>query len=237
MRPLGFSTGALALSDFHRALRELHGKAVDCVELSALRFTELQPLVESLDTLDLNAYRYKGIHAPSSFDAEQEIEIASLLDRNVPKDWPIILHPDTIHDFLIWRRFGKRLAIENMDRRKPIGRTMEELSMLFDRLPDAMLCFDIGHARQCDTTMTEAYRILTKYADRLRWVHMSEVNTLSHHETLSYAAIWAFAEMAYLIPDSAPIILEARIEGNAIDAEIEKAKLALPLNALPSMIA
>jgi len=114
---------------------------------------------------------------------------------------------------------------------------MEELSTLFDALPDAMLCFDIGHARQCDTTMTEAYRILTKYADRLRWVHMSEVNTLSHHETLSYAAIWAFAEVAYLIPDSAPIILEARIEGSAIDAEIEKAKLALPLNALPSMIA
>jgi hypothetical protein len=123
------------------------------------------------------AYEYISIHAPGSFHVDQEGEIIELLRSFVPKDWPIVLHPDTIHDFDAWRVFGRQLAIENMDRRKPIGRTLEELNVIFDKLPEARFCFDIGHARQCDTTMTEAYRILRAYSERLCQVHMSEVNS------------------------------------------------------------
>ena len=84
--------------------------------------------------------------------------------------------------------------------------------MLFLKsFPDAMLCFDIGHARQCDTTMTEAYRILREYSGRLCQIHVSEVNTASHHDPLSFAAILAFSEVADLIPDHVPLILEARV--------------------------
>jgi len=232
MRPIGFSTGALALSDFRLALEELKGQAVDSIELSALRYRELRPLLYALGTLALASYKYKSIHAPSSFDAEQEVEIVDLLKRFVPTDWPIVIHPDTIHDFSAWRGFGNQLAIENMDRRKPIGRTFEELSIIFEKLPDAMLCFDIGHARQCDTTMTEAYRILRAYSSRLCQVHVSEVNTASRHDPLSFAAIHAFAEVADLIPDRVPIILEARVAQDQIKAEIEKAQKALPLSAV-----
>jgi hypothetical protein len=232
MRPIGFSTGALALSDFRLALEELQGQAVDSIELSALRYRELRPLLYALETLTLASYKYKSIHAPSSFDADQEVEIVDLLKRFVPSDWPIVIHPDTIHDFSAWRGFGKQLAIENMDRRKPIGRTLEELNIIFEKLPDAMLCFDIGHARQCDTTMTEAYRILRAYSNRLCQVHVSEVNTASRHDPLSFAAILAFAEVADLIPDGVPIILEARVAQDQIKAEIEKAQKALPLTAV-----
>ena len=179
MRSIGFSTGALALSDFRLALEELQGQPVDSIELSALRYPELRPLLNALGALKLASYKYKSIHAPSSFDADQEVEIVDLLRRFVPGSWPIILHPDTIHDFSAWRVFGKQLAIENMDRRKPIGRTLEELNIIFEKLPEAMLCFDIGHARQCDTTMTEAYRILRAYSSRLCQIHVSEVNTAS----------------------------------------------------------
>ena len=237
MRPIGFSTGALALSDYRQGLSQLRGKAIDSIELSALRFNELRPLLETLPTLNLSAYTNIGLHAPSRFDAVQEIEIAELLRAHVNPNWPIVLHPDAIHDPSVWLEFGSQLAIENMDRRKPIGRTAEELSSIFELLPDATLCFDIGHARQCDTSMTEAYRVLHRFAHKLRWVHLSEVNTLSHHESLSYAAIWAFSEVVHLIPESVPIILEARITADQMDAEIEKAKRALPLRALSTLIA
>lgn len=228
MRPIGFSTGALALADFRLALQELQGQPVDSVELSALRYRELAPLLHALSTLPLSAYKYKSIHAPSSFDAAQELEIIGLLRAFVPGDWPIVLHPDTIHDFAAWRCFGKQVAIENMDRRKPIGRTLDELRAVFEKLPEAMLCFDIGHSRQCDTTMTEAYRILREYSDRLCQVHLSEVNTASRHDPLSFAAIRAFAEVADLIPDGIPVILETRVSRDQISAEIEKAGRALP---------
>jgi hypothetical protein len=235
MRPIGFSTGALALSDFRLALEELQGQPVDSVELSALRYRELAPLLSALSTLPLASYKYKSIHAPSSFDAEQEVEIIELLRTFVPGGWPIVLHPDTVHDFSAWRGFGRQLAVENMDRRKPIGRTLEELNAIFERLPNAMFCFDIGHARQCDTTMTEAYRILRAYSSRLCQVHLSEVNTASRHDPLSFAAIRAFSEVADLIPDHVPLILEARVTQDRIKAEIENAQKALPLTTMQSV--
>ena len=51
MRPIGFSTGALALSDFRLALEELQGQSVNSIELSALRYPELRPLLRALETL------------------------------------------------------------------------------------------------------------------------------------------------------------------------------------------
>jgi hypothetical protein len=237
MRPIGFSTGALALSDFHLALEELQGQPVDSIELSALRYRELGPLLRSLSELTLSSYKYISIHAPSSFDADQEMEIVNLLRRFVPASWPIVLHPDTVHDFSVWRTFGKQLAIENMDRRKPIGRTVEELKTIFEKVPDASLCFDIGHARQCDTTMTEASRILRSYADRLCQIHVSEVNTASHHDPLSFASVQAFAEVADLIPSWVPVILEARVTQSQIKIEIERAQKALRvLSVRPALV-
>ncbi len=232
MRPIGFSTGALALSDFRLALEELQGQPVDAVELSALRYPELGPLLDALGSLTLTAYKYISIHAPSSFAVDQEAEIVDSLRRSVPKDWPIILHPDTMHDFSTWKIFGKQLAIENMDRRKPIGRTLEELNIIFERLPEASLCFDIGHARQCDTTMTEAYRILREHSKRLCQVHVSEVNTASRHDPLSFASILAFAQVAGLIPPWIPLILESRVTPDRIEAEIANAQKALPIAAM-----
>jgi len=103
--------------------------------------------------------------------------------------------------FSLWREFGDLLCVENMDKRKPIGRTARELDRIFTQLPGASLCFDIGHARQCDPTMTEAYLILREFGSKLRQIHVSEVNTASKHDPLSYASIMAFQDVAHLIPD------------------------------------
>ena len=73
------------------------------------------------------------------------------------RNWPIVVHPDAMFDFSLWREFGNLLCLENMDKRKPVGRTVQELDRIFQELPDASFCFDIGHARQVAPTMTEAY--------------------------------------------------------------------------------
>ncbi len=227
MRPIGFSTGALALSDFQLALDELHGQPVNSVELSALRLPELRPLLEALAGLDRTTFKHVSVHAPSSFTPEEEVEVVELLRRYVRKDIPVVVHPDTIHNASLWASLRGQLAIENMDRRKPVGRTADELSVVFERLPEARLCFDIGHARQCDTTMTEAYRILKRFRDRLCRLHISEVNSASLHERLSYAAIHAFSEVADLIPEWVPAILESRVSRDQVGEEIRNARKAL----------
>jgi hypothetical protein len=205
---IGFSTGALKLGDFWEALNLMHGTSMTAVELSALRLPELPPLIGALPKLKLEQFAYVSIHAPSRFSAEDEDSVIELLQQ-VPNERPIIVHPDTIHNPDKWAGFGSQLAIENMDRRKPDGRSAQELSTWFNRLPNARLCFDLAHAHQCDRTMTEAFRILLRFGDRIRQLHISELDSTGHHFPLSYGTVQAFSEVSSLIPTDSPVIIES----------------------------
>lgn len=206
--PIGFSTGALRLGDFIAALHLFRGTTINAIELSALRLRELPNLIKSLHDLDLEQFEYVAVHAPSNFSSDEEDGVIELL-KNVPSNWPIIVHPDTVHSHTKWFEFGSQLTIENMDRRKADGRTAEELAVWFDRLPSARLCFDMAHAHQCDRTMTEAFRILAQNKERLRQLHISELDSAGHHYPLSFGSIRAFSEVAFLIPSTIPIIIES----------------------------
>jgi hypothetical protein len=227
MRKIGFSTGAVAYGDFGEALRLLAASKLACVELSALRISEVRILVEAIPHLRLAEYSYISFHAPSSYSEGDEAWLTDLLYAHIPETWPIVVHPDAICDSTLWKRFGRRVAIENMDRRKPIGRNVSELQPIFEKLPDARFCFDLGHSRQCDSSMTDAFLMLTAFRERLAQIHLSEVNSESQHEALSYGAKLAFQQVASLIPDELPIILESRVNSTQIDSEVEIAREAL----------
>ena len=229
MRPLGFSTGAIAKGDFRRALAQMAPFCLPAVELSALRLHELPQLAEAVDDLDLEGYRYISVHAPSQFAVADEVRVVSLLAKFSSRGWPIVVHPDTIFNDALWRDFGNKLLIENNDKRKSVGRTAQEMELLFDRFPEARFCFDIGHARQVDPTMSEAYLILQKTRLRLGQVHISEVNFFSRHDPLSGAAIETSRRVAHLVPDHVPIILESLIDQgqSTIAAELRRAVEAL----------
>jgi hypothetical protein len=227
VRLLGFSTGALALSDFRSALRMLKDHPVQALELSAIREQELIPLIRNLDDLDLSQFRYVSVHAPSSFSPQAETSIFRELYEIRHRRWPVIVHPDTLHDFSLWKQFGELLCIENMDKRKLAGRTIGELEFLFDEFPEASFCFDIGHARQVDTSMIQGYRMLKRFSSRLRQVHISEVNTRNKHDRLSFVSILGFQEVTHLIPPSTPVIIESVVAEDQIGAEICRVQRAL----------
>lgn len=227
MRPYGFSTGALALSDFRAALQMLEHIPADAVELSALRENELEPLIDFARTADLSRFRYVSVHAPAKFTADAEPFIVEQLALLVHRGWPVVIHPDTIHDFTRWTLLGEHLLVENMDKRKPMGRSVDELAMVFDELPLAGMCFDIAHARQYDSSMTEAYRVLTTFNTRIRQLHISEVNTSSKHDRISITAARSFQEVASLIPQDIPVILESPVSESEMETELEHARFAL----------
>ncbi len=231
-RLIGFSTGALAFGAYERGLEEVRSNSLAAVELSALRQPELEPLVNALDALDLSSFRYIAFHAPSDIAPGTEELVVNLLLRIAGRGWPIIVHPDVIENHGLWRQIGPLLCVENMDKRKPIGRTADELQSVFDLLPRASFCFDIGHARQVDSTMTEAYLILKRFGARLRQVHVSEVNTRSKHDPLSYASLLAFRKVADMIPLDIPLIIESVIPANQISAEVEHVRIAFPIRGL-----
>ncbi|MGI8728418.1 MAG: hypothetical protein ACR2LK_00175 [Solirubrobacteraceae bacterium] len=95
-----------------------------------------------------------------------------------------------------------------MDRRKTAGQTAEQLTEVFNALPEAGLCFDVPHAWSVDRTLTAAGEILDVHGDRLRHVHLSSLDDDCHHQTLTSADEKQFAPLLDRCRD-VPWILEA----------------------------
>src|SRR5687767_5437793 len=130
---IGFSTGSIALDDVRRGLAVATNKRTNAVELSALREDELDPLLESLDELqnDLGSFTYISFHAPSKRERMSEPDFVSKLRKVADRGWAIIVHPDVIDDFSLWKELGRAVCIENMDKRKRLGRTAAHLKQVF----------------------------------------------------------------------------------------------------------
>lgn len=227
MRPIGFSTGALAKGDFTRGVDvQRSSLRISAVELSALRDHELPELVNALPSLDLHAFTYVSFHAPSKLQTLDEQTVFELLLR-LPEAWPIVAHPEILRTPLLWRRLGARLCLENMDDRKTTGRTPAELRVLFEQFPDASFCLDLGHARQIDPTMASALRMLRDFGGRLRQVHVSEVGMRGEHLPLGATARISFAQVAHRIPSDCPLIIESVIPTERIERELQAVWAAL----------
>jgi len=65
---IGFSTGGVARGDYRQALDVLQRNQVNVVELSALRMSELEPLVSDLGQLELSRFSFISFHFPSTFE-------------------------------------------------------------------------------------------------------------------------------------------------------------------------
>ncbi len=222
MKLIGFSTGAIAFGDFRKALGLLARLEVGAVELSALRVAELSPLIAALNDLDLTQFDYISFHAPSRFSAEEEPRLIEQLAAVAERGWPIILHPDSLHQPKAWLALDQHLCFENMDKRKPVGRTADELSRFLGQFPKAGICFDIGHAHQVDRTMTTARMLAQRFAKRILQLHVSEVNTASEHVGISAAATMAFQKMIDLIDTEIPIIIESVVSEANMKRELSR---------------
>jgi hypothetical protein len=223
MRPIGFSSGALAKGDFRKGLALQDGADFTAIELSALREPELRPLVENAQLLPVGKFAYVSFHAPSAFNTLREQDVVALLAQ-LPSEWPTVVHPDLIHDPEIWASMGTRLCLENMDLRKRTGRTVDEMQAAFDSLPEAGFCLDLGHARQIDPTMGIAIEMLQRFGPRLRQLHVSEVGTFGDHRRLGFLARTAFRRVVRYIPAEVPIILESIVSEDEIMSELNAAR-------------
>lgn len=229
-RAIGFSTGSLARSDFGAALATLRLSRATAVELSALRESELPALLKTLDTLELAKFQYVSFHAPSAIRALTEADLVTLLEPVARRHIPIVVHADILTDFKRWQSLGVYLLIENMDKRKSTGRSLNELRPLFEKLPEARMCFDFAHARQIDPTLFEATRMLHAFKDRIAQFHISELNAASRHERLTFAGIQAIrsVDSLGLLPINAAIILEFDSQPQELDAHLELAEKLFP---------
>ncbi|MEX2389184.1 MAG: hypothetical protein WD534_15005 [Phycisphaeraceae bacterium] len=227
MRPIGFSSGALAYSDFRRAVQVARQHNLPALELSALRDHEVGPLLDALPDLNLEGIAHLSFHAPSRLTEWSETDLVSHVLEHVPQAWPVVVHPDVIENHQVWKPLGNRLCIENMDQRKECGRTAEELRPFFANLPDATFCLDLAHAHQIDPTMSVATDLLRAYGDRLKQVHCSELRDDSSHGPMSFRTLYAYRRIADLLPVDCPVIIEAVVAPEEVTSELDITRLAL----------
>jgi hypothetical protein len=182
--------------------------SVFAVELSALSEQELQPLNDFLASRPRLPFRYVSLHGPSKNRQIEEGELVEGLRELAGWCDGIVMHPDTIEEPAVYRALGRSLLLENMDARKRWGRTGEELSQVFEELPEAGFCFDIAHAWSIDSSMSVAGALLDGFGDRLRHVHLSSLSPELHHVSLTDADEELFRPVLERCVD-VPWILEA----------------------------
>ncbi len=223
---IGFSTGSLEKGDFKTAIKWLKRHRVENVELSALRLDELEPLVNTLDSLPISQFRYVSFHAPSSFPKEAERRVVELLGKVANRGWNIIVHPDVIRKYGLWKKFESLLLIENMDRRKGDGRTAEELENIFQMLPKARLCLDLAHARQMDTTLNLLSHIVWRFSSRIAEIHISELDSWCQHQPMSSGAVRDYQMFASHFKSSLPVIIESMLDASRSNVRVTEIYLA-----------
>ena len=226
MRAIGFSTGAIAPGDVSRGIELLAPHSdVGAVELSALRLAELPSLVEQAMALDLRKYRHVSVHAPSRFDRLDERGVIAMLGA-LPGAWPVVVHPDAMHDVELWALLGPRVVIENMDRRKRTGRTTGELRPFFEALPEAGFCLDVAHARDIEGGgMATIESLLDTFGKRLVKLHVSTLVD-GDHRPLDEPSIESFREVRAEIPEDTVLIIEAVVESQGLSRELERVRRA-----------
>jgi Xylose isomerase-like TIM barrel. len=188
------------------------GIARFAIELSALSEPEVKPLVEFLEASRPLSFNYISVHAPSKDLTMKESDRVQWLFRLGEHADAIVIHPDTIRDVEAYQPLGRRLVIENMDARKPAGRTPAELEQFFVGLPEAGFCFDVAHAWSIDKSMAVASDLLEAFANRLRHVHLSSLSADDHHVTLRNSDAALFEQVLDRCRD-VPWILEAPMGG------------------------
>lgn len=178
------------------------------VELSALSEPELPALITFLGVRPRLPFRYLAVHAPVKALRMPECDLVARL-TGIP--WSVralVTHPDALQEPGRYRSLGGRLVLENMDVRKAVGRTVEELTPYFAELPQAGFCLDVAHVSSLDPSMALGHELLDRFGPRLRQVHLSSLAS-GVHVPLGAEDEERFAPVLARCRD-VPWILEAR---------------------------
>jgi hypothetical protein len=208
--PVGASTGYMEerRADWDALVAEAVGTSSFAAELAALSEDELPGLETYLDGEPDLPFSYLSVHAPVKHLLMPEAELVRRLGRLAAVADAIVVHPDAIEDPAAYAPLGSSLVIENMDARKPGGRTAAELAPYFAALPEAGLCLDVAHVLTVDPSLAEGERILDAFAGRLRHLHVSSIDAACRHLPLTPEQEVRFGPLLRRCPD-VPWILEA----------------------------
>lgn len=152
MQNLGFSTGCFYKSGLTlpERLRLISSYGCKTVELSFLRENELLNLL-TLGKKDLKPFDYVSLHAPKySYQKDKTTEkiLATIKKFCLSTKMVdlVVFHPDTVHDFSVFKNLKLPVAFENMDYRSKFGQTTLDILHIMKQTGIRRVVFDVNHA-------------------------------------------------------------------------------------------
>jgi sugar phosphate isomerase/epimerase len=175
-------------TDWPAALARARAEGWRVVELTAALDAELDALLVHLgeEPAALDGFERVSLHAPV-LPPDPEATLARL-----PGRFETILHPNAYAEA---RALGAVAIFENMDVRKPFGRTASDLAGVFDRHPEAGLCLDVAHVWTNDPSLALGHELLDAFGDRLRQLHVSGIEPDGTHRPTTAADLELYAPL------------------------------------------
>ena len=205
---LGFSTGCL-YKTHERVSKETFDvfRKIGCnaIEVTCKDKEAIKKLIKEISPSDLLGFSYVSLHAPNVCD----IETLNLLQeaQKIFNFETIVLHPEEVENWDIFRKFNLPFTIENMDWRKEIGKSVESMEDIFSKL-DVHMVLDINHCFTVDRSMQLAQNMFEKFHARISELHLSGFENF--HEPLFRTKQM---EIINAIPGkNIPIIIESGCE-------------------------
>lgn len=178
---IGFSTGALY--KYLPRVAELNADYFYSLGANAIEFTcseeGLDELLESVDLIKFDEFEYISIHAPKIMLKDRgELLISKLeeINKKIRLD-NITFHPDEVDDFSIFSKSNLPFSVENMDKNKSTGKTVESLKKIFDKY-DFGFVLDVNHCFTNDPSGELLKSMIENFGHRLRQIHLSGYKVL-----------------------------------------------------------
>lgn len=171
---------------------------------------------------DLAHFSRISLHAPAiayglNIETKRVFEKIDHLHSLRPLDC-VVVHPDTVENFSVFRNVSWPVAFENMDWQKSNFQTAESMKCVFDAVPKAGLVLDVNHIYTNDKSMSIVNQFYDLYSDRLRQYHISGFKLL--HDSLFLTKQEEILR-AVKIP-FVPLVIESQVPTlSALRAEID----------------
>lgn len=186
---LGFSTGALegtsiSINDRIKFCRDLGSRAI---ELGYVKEGRMQ--AEPVETIDLGLlkdFAWVSFHAPGgAMVYDDGLETKLILDtiENLHKRRPldlVVIHPDTVPDFAVFKNYTFPVGVENMDAAKRSYQRADSLRPILEKFPRFDFVLDINHVFGNDSSLQLAKDLFEAFQGRLKEVQMSGFTELLH---------------------------------------------------------
>lgn len=184
---LGFSTGVLYKT--HRtkdALKIMRNLGYDIVELGFVKLSRIEEgWLEEISDEDLKGFNYISFHAPK-FNYGDNDGTRSIFEKiekinKIRKLNTVVVHPDPVENFEVFRNVSFHVSFENMDNRKISHKTPEDFD-IFTKNSGYGLVLDVNHIYSNDPSMALAKDFYNKFGDKITQIHLS--GYVDYHDPL-----------------------------------------------------